>query len=278
MNIPSLFTFPHQPTVNTNGGQNKALAERNFQPPQKTLVGDAHKASKVADKKEIEGVSTQMVMQSISARAEHSADIQITTTEGDVVTVRLREEMQSSQSYFSAEQQGNEIVAYSESELSLSSFSLSIDGDLNADEQKSLADLINKMTEVSDEFFGGDINVAFQHAQKVGFDTEQIAGFSMDLRKEESVQAVAAYQQTKMPEQNVNADLLKQAGDFIADAKMFMAETAVLLDSIAEPEQAFVDLFAGIAQMSEMDGELIQESTQPLFLKMVENMGHDIFS
>ncbi|NOR68474.1 MAG: hypothetical protein GQ532_02050, partial [Methylomarinum sp.] len=130
---------------------------------------------------------------------------------------------------------------------------------------------------VSDKFFKGDVESAFKHALKVGFDTEQIASFSMDLSREKSVQAVAAYQQTIVPEQNVNTDLLKQAGDFLAQTKAFMADTGAMLESLAEPKQAFADLFAGVGQMNKATSEELDGSNESLFLKMIENITHDIF-
>jgi len=222
-------------------------------------------------------VSSVMAMQSVATSINHSAEIQITTQQGDVVTISFNQAASSSQSVFQAEQGNSKISAYNESHSYESGFSMSIEGDLNEDEQKSLTDLINKMSKVSDKFFKGDVESAFKHGLKVGFDTEQIASFSMDLSSERSVQAVAAYQQTVVPEQSINTDLLKQAGDFLAQTKAFMAESDAMLESFSEPKQVFTDLFAGIGQMNKALSEEVDETSQPLFLKMIENITHDIF-
>jgi len=222
-------------------------------------------------------VSSVMAMQSVATSINHSAEIQITTQQGDVVTISFNQAATSSQSVFQAEQGNSEISAYNESHSYESGFSMSIEGNLNEDEQKSLTDLINKMSKVSDKFFKGDVESAFKHGLKVGFDTEQIASFSMDLSREKSVQAVAAYQQTIMPEQNVNTDLLKQAGDFLAQTKAFMSESAAMLESFAEPKQVFTDLFTGVGQMNKAIPEKLDDTSKPLFLKMIENISNDIF-
>lgn len=244
------------------------------------LVDDSYHPSKqleTKDSKGSDGVISKMALQAASTSIHHSADIQITTKEGDVITINLNESKSSRSHALQAEQGDNNISVYSEVNSSASSFNISIDGDLNENEQKSLTDLINKMSKVSDDFFKGNVESAFKHAQKVGFDIEQIAGFSMELRKEKSVQAVTAYQQTAVPEQNINADLLKLAGDFIAETKAFMADADAMLDSFAQPRQAFADLFAGIAQMDAIDNEAENDNEQSMFLKIIENIGNDIF-
>jgi len=240
---------------------------------------DDYKPSSVNDTPRTDKVASTMAVQSVVSSISKSAEIEIKTKEGDVVTISLSEFASSSQAGFEMEQGGNKISAYGETRVTESGFSLSIEGDLSEDEEKALAGLIDKMTKVSDKFFSGDINAAFKHAQKVGFDSEQIAGFSMDLNMQKSVQAVAAYQQTVMPDENVNTDMLGQARDFLAETKQFMAGTAAILDSIAEPKQAFGDLFMGVGQMQQNEYDQIENvSSDSLFLKMIENVAGDIFS
>ncbi len=240
-------------------------------------VADSYEPTQLGEMANSRDISSRMAMQSLSTSTSHSADIQVTTKEGDVVTISLNQSASSSRSSFYAEQGNNKIAAYEESSSYASGFSMSIDGDLNEDEQKSLTELINKMSKVSDKFFNGNINAAFKHAQNIGFDTEQISGFSMSLNKEKSIQAVAAYQQTAMPEQNINTDLLKQASDFLTQTKEFMADTRAALDSLSDPKQAFADLFAGIGQMHlEAQEELDSDKDDALFLKIIENIGDEL--
>lgn len=279
MNIHSLsssFSFP-QPSV--KGHENNHPSKDNGVEGGKhrnRTDHDSFQPSRRLETKDTGVVSSKMSLQAISTSISHTADIQITTKQGDVVTISLNESLNTSQGELQAEQGEDNITAFNKNIETVSGFTISIEGDLNEDEQESLANLINKMSKVTDKFFKGNAHAAFKHAQKVGFDTEQIAGFSMDLRQEKSVQAVTAYQQTAMPEHNVNPDLLKQAGDFIAETKEYMADTGAMLESIAQPKQAFTDLFTAIAQMN-VDSELDSEDGQPLFMKMIENIGRDIF-
>jgi len=280
MNIHALsssFSFP-QPSVKGHESNHHSSKDRGLEGEKNRSLMD-HDSFQPSRRLETGGkdvVNSKMSLQAISTHISHTADIQITTKEGDVVTISLNESLNSGQSKLKAEQGDDNIDTFNKNTESVSGFAISIEGDLNKDEQESLAKLINKMSKVTDKFFKGNTQAAFKHAQKVGFDTEQIAGFSMDLRQEKSVQAVTAYQQTAMPEQNINPDLLKQAGDFVAKTKDYMADTGAMLDSIAQPKQAFTDLFAGILQMNVNSG-LESENGQPLFMKMIKNIGNDIF-
>ncbi len=160
-----------------------------------------------------------------------------------------------------------------------SDFNLSIEGDLNAEEQQSISELLKAMSQVSQDFFQGNVNTAFSQAQNLGLETEQIASFSMDMNSQKSVQAMAAYQQTKMPEQNVDTNLLSQASDFLAQAKKSMAETKAAVDSFAAPEKSFTDMFAGVGQMFSNDQDNSpQNNSGDMFLKIVENISSDLFS
>jgi len=264
----------HTDKGNSSHSQHKGVEAGRHHSFQNKLNDDSYHSS---ERIEPRLVSAEMAVQGVARSVSHSAEIQVTTQQGDVVTISLNQSASSSRSAFQAEQGDSKVSAYSESYSYESGFSMSIEGDLNEDEQKSLTDLINKMTKVSDNFFKGNVESAFKHALKVGFDTEQIASFSMDLSREKSVQAVSAYQQTIVPEHNINTDLLKQAGDFLAQTKVFLVESDAMLDSLAEPKQAFTDLFAGIGQMNNVIPEQVDDASKPLFLKMIENITHDIF-
>ncbi len=214
-----------------------------------------------------------MSFHSLEKSLSQSADIQIRTQEGDVITISFQSLEESSKTAFQLDQGNSQIRTYSENQSSELDFRLSIEGDLNEDEQKAIHQLMQKMKKVSKEFFQGDINAAFEHAQKLGFNSQQISGFSMDLNRTESVQAVAAYKQTSYPAQNVNADLLKRASDFVSQVEDFMADSAIALESFADPKQSFLNLFSGIGQLfSRVEDESEEIAEKPLFLDMLKHI------
>ena len=72
--------------------------------------------------------------------------------------------------------------------------------------------------------------------------------------------------------------MLKQAGEFLAETKEFMADTQTMLESLAKPEQYFSDLFAGMGQLYSRSKDAEENSNEPLFLKLIENIGKDLFA
>ncbi len=268
MNTSALSTlFP-----STQNYFNALSAEPEHQHGKENKANDLFAQKQNRDLYYPQSVSTELSLQNKVQSVQHSADIQIKTQEGDIVTINLHEAVKQSSSRFSAERGNESIDIYSASKSYQSSFSFSVEGDLSEQEQESLADLINKISKISEKFFKGNVQAAFNHAQKVGFDTEQIAGFSLDLNRQRSVQAIAAYQQTMQPEQTVNRDLLEQANAFLAESKNFLAEGLEQISVFPEPEKLFVDLSSSIGEMQRQI-----ESAQNLYLDMIEHLKDDLF-
>ncbi len=222
-------------------------------------------------------VDTTMRFQNVAIQQSRSAEIQVKTREGDTVTISFSQSASSSRSALQVRQGDSSLQAFQESYSENSDFSISIEGDLNQDEQKSLQKLMKKMQKVSDAFFHGSGKAAVQHAQKLGFNDQQIAGFSMDLSMRNSVQAVAAYQQTSAPQQTVQPDLLAQAGDFMNQAKTMLADAQTSLQSLAEPRQSFQELFSGIGLLTSQSSTGAEESgDQALFSGVVDKLSENV--
>lgn len=263
----------HQHTQNQeiDNHQNKArnqLADDFYQP--------AHSVQALAQD-ELAIVNSKMAMQSMQTSTSQSTEIKVMTNDGDLVTISINQSSASSRSAIKIQQNDFEMTEHRESYSFESGLNISIEGNLDEDEQKSISTLLNKMDKVSQDFFLGNVESAFEHAQKLGFDNEQLAGFSMDLNRQRSVQAVAAYQQTAKPEENINPQKLKQASDFLADTESFLDDPKTGLDSLLAPEQTFVDLFSAIAQMYARPEENKGDNpTDAMFLKMIEKISNDL--
>jgi hypothetical protein len=206
--------------------------------------------------------SSTLAMNAWSASENREAEIQVQTREGDIVTIRMQHTRMDQQSVVYAQQsqthstkgafssQSRQVAAYHQQSVDQSAFSIRIEGNLNDDEKQALSDLINNMNEVSTQFFNGDIASAFKQAQKLGFDQEQIAGFSMNLNREQSVQAINAYQQVEtydVPNQN---DLVQRAKDFLADSRLRLADNQMAMERFDEPQQVFQGLLEQVALLS----------------------------
>lgn len=73
-------------------------------------------------------------------------------------------------------------------------FTLSITGELDEGELESIGSLLNDVTDLADEFFNGDVEVAFNQALELGFDDEELVGFALQLNQVQQVQVVETYQ------------------------------------------------------------------------------------
>jgi hypothetical protein len=154
-----------------------------------------------------------------------------------------------------------------------SDFSVSIEGNLNEDEQQSLKHLLKQMDEVGQEFFNGDIQTAFNHVQKIGLDTGQLASFSMSLSMERSIQAVAAYQQAGFPDQQIEPEKIKQTADFFSQARELFKSAESALEPFENPLPAFNVLFDAVNQTKPAaEGiALLQQIIKPLGDALFEN-------
>jgi hypothetical protein len=120
---------------------------------------------------------------------------QLTTTDGDSITIQA-----SNQSDFSGTvntNKGAENLQVSSSENSSNNrhFSFSIAGELDENETLAIEDLLSQVMSLADEFYQGDVASAYQAALALGYDQNEITGYALELKQTESYQVAASYQQ-----------------------------------------------------------------------------------
>jgi len=74
------------------------------------------------------------------------------------------------------------------------SFSFSVKGNLDEDELKAIGQLVADANELTEEFFNGDIETAFNQALELGFDEQELSGFALQLTKVENTAVIKAYE------------------------------------------------------------------------------------
>jgi len=188
----------------------------------------------------------------VSVEESQSTSIQVRTQEGDVITINISRASSASlgfASYDSANLQFSAIEKQSASQVSLSYV---VEGDINEEEKIAIENLLKGIDKVSDKFFDGKVEQAFNKAVDLGFDTSQIAAFSFDLSNTSVIKAASAYQQVALETQ-------PDAG--VADAVSFVQGVNALVNEGAATgafENAFVaieDLLSGVIQLKgELEG------------------------
>lgn len=162
---------------------NKGLTER--------AAGQAPQAAPTQGAGAVQSAS----LATYDAKRAETFEMEIKTREGDVVKLSYATNQASG---FSASRvaDGNgvteELSAYSSQSKSLS---FSVQGDLNDDEKQAIANLMKGVDKLAQDFYGGDMQGAMQHAMALDMNQEQLSNVSLDLSYTQSRRAVSAYQQ-----------------------------------------------------------------------------------
>lgn len=96
----------------------------------------------------------------------------------------------------------NNIVAQTSIYRQSESFSFSVSGDLDEDELQAIGNLVQDAGDLANTFFDGDIDAAFQQALDMGYDRQELAGFALQLTRQEKIEVVNAYESVS----NLNDD------------------------------------------------------------------------
>lgn len=138
----------------------------------------------------------------ISGSREVSSSLQITTRDGDVVTLNLSRS-QSAQAG-SIEGPDGSLVYASSSSSSLVEFS--VEGDLDKKELKAIERVIKRVNKLAEKLFEGNTAAAMGKLGALKIDTKQLASMSLSMSSSISYQAMSAYAQvSRIPDESVPA-------------------------------------------------------------------------
>ncbi|MDF1639993.1 DUF5610 domain-containing protein [Thalassolituus oleivorans] len=131
-------------------------------------------------------LTNQAVTSERSVRgSSNTLSMQVVTRDGDKVTVNFKH------------QQGQFSVSNGSNSLSGSTFSqnfeLEVEGSLDQGELDALSALFDDVKSLSDKFFGGDLGAALGEAMNLGFDGNELASMSLDLRQRSFSSVSRAY-------------------------------------------------------------------------------------
>ncbi|GAB4347189.1 MAG: hypothetical protein Kow006_06670 [Gammaproteobacteria bacterium] len=123
-----------------------------------------------------------------------SVALRVETREGDVVTIMLRRSAASKEAYRIAGDRDGYSLDYQASNKYRAKLDVEVKGDLNADEQAALRELLGDVDDLAERFFAGNLDSALQEARQLSLDPEELAGFSLHLRQKATAR-VSAYQE-----------------------------------------------------------------------------------
>ena len=80
-------------------------------------------------------------------------------------------------------------------------FSFEVEGELDAQELQAIEELLGQIMVLSDEFYNGDINRAYETAINLGYNQNEITSYALRLHQVEQYSVAATYQ-TFLPEED----------------------------------------------------------------------------
>ncbi len=166
--------------------------------------------------------SGSLALAAYSERFEAQAqsfELNVTTRDGDKLRISIAQASANwSQSSVAAASngQGSALLASNQSgSLQMGAWQISVEGELDAEERASLEKLFSQVQDLSNKFYAGDLQGAFDRAMDLDLDGDQLASMSLRLTQTHVRQATDAYssvaQQGGQQASAVNSGLLDYA-------------------------------------------------------------------
>jgi hypothetical protein len=154
---------------------------------------------------------------SVSIEQTRAALIEVTTNDGDIVTVDIASIIQAKKDTAAKG------VEYTYDSAQSSGYI--VEGELDVGELKALDELLNQVDALAAQFFDGNVGAAFESALSLGFDAGEIASFSVALSESTSVSLTSRYLSNGAPgygvqtstEQTSQQAGYRNLGDYVAE-------------------------------------------------------------
>lgn len=174
------------PDVEEDIGQTRDLVLDGIDQLRQRLLDGALDTSR-SDKSDqaAESSDTRLMAYDYGQARATSFSFSMVTAEGDQVEIRAEDSR-------AASVQGT-ASGQSQSASASQSRSWSVSGSLNDSERSAVEQLIGEVDELAEQFFAGDLPGAMASAESLGYDREQILGFSLNLSQSSIQRASETY-------------------------------------------------------------------------------------
>jgi len=140
-------------------------------------------------------VETNAVSRSEAVQSSRFS-FELTTADGDTVVIQARSvNAMISESMSQSSQEGAGSYSLTQAFSQNSEFELVVEGHLDDRELAAISDLLGQVSELSESFFSGDLDGAFNEALNLGYDSSEIVQFSLNLSQSSVQRVTQAYQQ-----------------------------------------------------------------------------------
>ncbi len=198
-----------------------------------------------------------------------SMSLQLTTREGDTVSIDFRQLYSEYQSYRNEQSAQTEPtgVRYFESTEAMEStafeerFAFAVNGDLNEDELKAIFDVFEQVDKLANHFFDGNIEKALEQAMTLEIDFGQLQSFQLNLTQTET--KVANYQQAAVTEYgNVQETPESGYGVSVSELPSYLQQWQMTIEKLdmqfSESQKVFDELMSDVVsqRFPELDSRL----------------------
>ena len=135
----------------------------------------------------------------IHAVTKEKFTLNILTAEGDRVSIRFRTSTVTDVAAAQTTSDAGTTTAIDTHVITKGKLRIEVQGDLNDGELKAIGDLLDKVDGIAKDFFGGDVQAAFSAAARVGFDSQEISGFNLQLSYSQRIGFASTYAQANTP-------------------------------------------------------------------------------
>ena len=191
---------------------------------------------------------------SSQAGQQNSMSLELMTKDGDKISLSF---MQSSSSFSFGAQEGHQLITAAGFEENLA-WQMDVTGSLDEGEQEALSNLLQDVEKLSNSFFSGDLGGALEQAMQLGFDGDELASMSLNLRQESFSSVSRAYNsvQPQLPTrelESLSSGLLAYNENYLSaieQAKSFENPETLLNDLVDQlfPDDHLKDIFQAYNQ------------------------------
>ena len=171
---------------------------------------------------------------------DNQFDMEVITQDGDKVTIHVG--AGESLDFRSASQvtPRGSISGFALEQSSYYDISFSVEGDLDEGELAALNDLFSQVNDIADSFYSGNVGEAFEQALAVGYDSDELAAFAVNMTHSEVVAIAQTYREVAEADQgeaierggNPLQSIMDRLSEFAAQV---LASHDALLDNPNQP-------------------------------------------
>lgn len=162
---------------------------------------------------------------------DSSFELQVKTQDGDLVTIQIQQQEREEGGFSLRKMDDENQFNLQHAKVSQTQLIHSVEGELDEDELGAINSLVEDIRQLSNDFFDGNVQAAFEQGLSLGYNPEEIAAFSIELYHSVTSLATTRYREIsaldsmvtpKLPGLEQVRDLLEQMNNVLKQAdKLF---------------------------------------------------------